>query len=215
MTRPRVILADDHTLLVDGLRSLLEPRCELVGTVEDGRALIEAAQRLHPDVILLDISMPLLNGLEAAHQLKELVPDSKLIFLTMHADRSYVREAFRAGASGYLLKRSAVSELEHAISVVLRGRRYITPLLSTVGLESIFPGSMADPTAHLEDLTPRQREVLQLVAEGHTAKEIANTLAISVKTVEFHKARILDRLGLLTTSDLIKYAIRHGITSLS
>ena len=215
MTRPRVILADDHTLLVDGLRSLLEPRCELVGTVEDGRALIEAAQRLHPDVILLDISMPLLNGLEAAHQLKELVPDSKLIFLTMHADRSYVREAFRAGASGYLLKRSAVSELEHAISVVLRGRRYITPLLSTVGLESKFPGSMADPTAHLEDLTPRQREVLQLVAEGHTAKEIANTLAISVKTVEFHKARILDRLGLLTTSDLIKYAIRHGITSLS
>ena len=215
MTRPRVLLADDHTLLVDGLRSLLEPQCELVGTVEDGRALVEAAQKLHPDVILLDISMPLLNGLEAAHQLKELVPDSKLIFLTMHADRSYVREAFRAGASGYLLKRSAVSELEHAISVVLRGRRYITPLLSTVGLESMFSDSLADPTAQLGDLTPRQREVLQLVAEGHTAKEIAITLAISVKTVEFHKARMMERLGLRTTSDLIKYAIRHGITSLS
>ena len=215
MTRPRVLLADDHTLLVDGLRSLLEPQCELVGTVEDGRALVEAAQKLHPDVILLDISMPLLNGLEAVHQLKELVPDSKLIFLTMHADRSYVREAFRAGASGYLLKRSAVSELEHAISVVLRGRRYITPLLSTVGLESMFPDSLADPTAQLGDLTPRQREVLQLVAEGHTAKEIAITLAISVKTVEFHKARMMERLGLRTTSDLIKYAIRHGITSLS
>ena len=215
MTRPRVLLADDHTLLVDGLRSLLEPKCELVGTVEDGRALVEAAQKLHPDVILLDISMPLLNGLEAAHQLKELVPDSKLIFLTMHADRSYVREAFRAGASGYLLKRSAVSELEHAISVVLRGRRYITPLLSTVGLESMFPDSLADPTTQLGDLTPRQREVLQLVAEGHTAKQIAITLAISVKTVEFHKARMMERLGLRTTSDLIKYAIRHGITSLS
>ena len=215
MTRPRVLLADDHTLLVDGLRSLLEPQCELVGTVEDGRALVKAAQKLHPDVILLDISMPLLNGLEAAHQLKELVPDSKLIFLTMHADRSYVREAFRAGASGYLLKRYAVSELEHAISVVLRGRRYITPLLSTVGLESMFSDSLADPTAQLGDLTPRQREVLQLVAEGHTAKEIAITLAISVKTVEFHKARMMERLGLRTTSDLIKYAIRHGITSLS
>lgn len=215
MTRPRVLLADDHTLLVDGLRSLLEPQCELVGTVEDGRALVEAAQKLHPDVILLDISMPLLNGLEAAHQLKELVPDSKLIFLTMHADRSYVREAFRAGASGYLLKRSAVSELEHAISVVLRGRRYITPLLSTVGLESMFPGALADPSVQLGDLTPRQREVLQLVAEGYTAKEIAITLAISVKTVEFHKARMMERLGLRTTSDLIKYAIRHGITSLS
>ena len=215
MTRPRVLLADDHTLLVDGLRSLLEPQCELVGTVEDGRALVEAAQKLHPDVILLDISMPLLNGLEAAHQLKELVPDSKLIFLTMHADRSYVREAFRAGASGYLLKRSAVSELEHAISVVLRGRRYITPLLSTVGLESMFSDSLAGPTAQLGDLTPRQREVLQLVAEGHTAKEIAITLAISVKTVDFHKARMMERLGLRTTSDLIKYAIRHGITSLS
>ena len=215
MTRPRVILADDHTLLVDGLRRLLEPRCELVCTVGDGRALVDAAQRLRPDVILLDISMPVLNGLEAAHQLTDLVPDSKLIFLTMHADRTYLREAFRAGASGYVLKRSAASELEHAISVVLRGQRYVTPLLSSVGLDAMFPDAILDPPAQLGDITPRQREVLQLVAEGRTAKEVASTLDISVKTVEFHKARIMDRLGLRTSSDLIKYAIAHGITSLS
>ena len=215
MTRPRVILADDHTLLVDGLRSLLEPQCELVDTVGDGRALVEAAQRLHPDIILLDISMPLLNGLEAAHQLTALVPKSKLIFLTMHADRSYLREAFRAGAAGYLLKRSAASELGHAIAEVMRGRRYVTPLLNSPEIEATFPGRLVDPPAQLSDLTPRQREVLQLAAEGRTAKEIGGALDISVKTVEFHKARIMQRLGLQTTSDLVKYAIAHGITSLS
>jgi DNA-binding NarL/FixJ family response regulator len=215
VTLTRVILADDHTLLVDGLRSLLEPRWELVDTVGDGRALVESAQRLRPDVILLDISMPVLNGLEAARQLTELVPDSKLIFLTMHADRTYLREAFRAGASGYLLKRSAASELEHAIGEVLRGRHYITPLLSSPELEATFPGPLVDPPAQLGALTPRQREVLQQVAEGRTAKEVAGALGISVKTVEFHKARIMERLDLHTTSDLVKYAIAHGITSLS
>ena len=213
--RPRVILADDHTLVVDGLRSLLEPHCDLVATVGDGHALIEAAQRLHPDIILLDISMPVLNGLEAARQLQSLVPDSKLIFLTMHADRTYLREAFRAGACGYVLKRSAASELEHAMSVVLRGQRYVTPLLSSDELEAIFPGMLVDTSGQMGDLTPRQREVLQLVAEGRTAKEVAGTLSISVKTVEFHKARIMERLGLQTTPDLVKYAIAHGITALS
>ena len=215
MTRPRVILADDHTLVVDGLRSLLEPHCELVGTVGDGHALVEAAQRLRPDIILLDISMPVLNGLEAARQLHDLVPDSKLIFLTMHADRTYLREAFRVGAWGYVLKRSAASELEHAIAVVLRGQRYVTPLLSSVDLEATFPDSLVDPPPQLGDLTARQREVLQLVAEGRTAKEVAGTLSISIKTVEFHKARIMERLGLQTTPDLVKYAIAHGITALS
>ena len=215
MTRPRVMIADDHTLLVDCLQSLLEPQCELVGTVGDGRALVEAAKRLRPDIILLDISMPVLNGLEAAHQLAVLVPDSKLIFLTMHADRTYLREAFRAGASGYVLKRSAASELQHAIAEVMRGQRYVTPLLSSIALEATFPGPLADQAARLGELTPRQREVAQLVAEGRTAKEIAGSLAISVKTVEFHKARIMERLGLETSSDLVKYAIAHGITSLS
>ncbi len=215
MTRPRVILADDHTLVADGLRSLLEPHCELVDIVGDGRALLESAERLRPDVILLDISMPVLNGLEAAHRLKDLLPNSKVIFLTMHADLSYLKEAFRAGASGYLLKRSAASELTHAISEVMRGRRYVTPLLSSPELEASFAGPLLDPPAQLGDLTPRQREVVQLAAEGRTAKEIAGVLSISVKTVEFHKARIMERLGLQTTSDLVKYAIAHGITSLS
>ncbi|MDP6582409.1 MAG: response regulator transcription factor [Vicinamibacterales bacterium] len=215
MTRPRVILADDHTLFIEGLQRLLEHQCNLLKTVGNGLELVETAERLRPDVILLDISMPVLNGFEAARKLRLLVPDSKLIFLTMHADRTYVKEAFKAGASGYLLKRSAASELEHAIFVVLKGRYYLTPLLKTDAMEPILAGSLADPPAQLGELTPRQREVLQLVAEGRTAKQIAAKLAISVKTVEFHKARMAQQLGLRTTSDLIKYAIAHGITSLS
>ena len=213
MTRPRVLLADDHTLMLEGLRRLLEDQCELVGSVEDGRALVEAAQRLHPDVILLDISMPLLNGLEAARHIRELVPESKLIFLTMHADPTYASEAFRAGASGYLLKRSAASELADAISVVLKGRSYLTPLISDEVLQPCaLPSTKVPP--RLGELTPRQREVLQLVAEGCTGREIAVQLKISVKTVEFHKARIMDQLGLRTTSQLTMYAVAHGITDL-
>ncbi len=215
MTRPRVMLADDHALFLEGLQRLLEQRYDLLSAVGNGRELVETAERLRPDVILLDISMPMLNGFEAARKLKQLVPASKLIFLTMHADRTYVKEAFKAGASGYLLKRSAASELEHAISVVLKGRYYLTPLLKTDAVEPILTGSLADPPAQLGGLTPRQREVLQLVAEGRTAKEIAAKLRISVKTVEFHKARMAQQLGLRTTADLIKYAIAHGITSLS
>ena len=215
MRRPRVMLADDHALFLEGLQRLLEQRYDLISTVGNGRELIETAERLRPDVILLDISMPMLNGFEAARKLRQLVPATKLIFLTMHADRTYVKEAFKAGASGYLLKRAAASELEHAISVVLKGRYYLTPLLKTDAEEPILTGSLADPPAQLGGLTPRQREVLQLVAEGRTAKEIAAKLVISVKTVEFHKARMAERLGLRTTSDLIKYAIAHGITSLS
>ena len=211
--RPRVLLADDHTLVLEGLRKLLEDTCELVGTAGDGRALVEAAERTRPDVILLDISMPLLNGLEAARIVRVRVPDAKIIFLTMHADPTYAREAFRAGASGYLLKRSAASELAKAISMVLRGRPYVTPL---------FPAEVLQPLgADLRRLAPesgaltsRQREVLQLVAEGHAAKEIAALLKISKKTVDFHKGRIMDRLGLRTAAELTKYAVAHGVTEL-
>ena len=213
MTRPRVLLADDHTLMLEGLRKLLEPECDLVGTVADGRALVDAAARLRPDVILLDISMPLLNGLEAARRIRTLAPESKLLFLTMHADPTYAREAFQAGASGYLLKRSAASELVTAIGAVLRGRRYVTPLFSEDVLQP--QGSDAvNLTPQSGRLTPRQREVLQLVAEGHTRKDIASLLNISVKTVEFHKGRIMDRLGLRTASELTKYAVAHGVTEL-
>jgi DNA-binding NarL/FixJ family response regulator len=207
-------LADDHTLVLEGLRKLLEDECEVVGTVEDGRALVEAAERLRPDVILLDISMPLLNGFEAARIIRTRVPDAKIIFLTMHSDPTYAREAFRAGALGYLLKRSAASELAKAISVVVRGRPYVTPL---------FPAEVLRPLGkdlrrlapESGRLTSRQREVLQLVAEGHTAKEVAELLSISKKTVDFHKGRIMDRLGLRTVSELTKYAVVHGVTKLS
>jgi DNA-binding NarL/FixJ family response regulator len=208
-------MADDHSLILAGLRKLVEADCDVVGTVEDGRALVEAAQQLRPDLILLDISMPLLNGLEAARQLRTLVPDCKLIFLTMHASPTYATEAFQAGASGYLLKRSAASELGLAIASVLQGQHYLTPLLTKEVLDSalkLSTGERGNPVSGA--LTARQREVLQLVAEGHGTKEIATILSVSVKTVEFHKSRIMQHLDLHTTADLTKYAITHGITGL-
>lgn len=211
--RPRVLLADDHTLVLEGLRRLLEDQCELVGMVEDGRALLDAAPRLAPDVILLDISMPLLNGLDAARRLRTLVPRSRIIILTMHADPTYASEAFEAGAAGYLLKRSAASELAAAIAAVLAGRRYLTPLINRDALRASAPLSVTVPPT-LGKLTPRQREVLQLVAEGHTARDIGARLGISVKTVEFHKANLMDRLGVRTASELTKYAVAHGLTEL-
>ena len=216
MKKPRVLMADDHSLILAGLRKLVESECDVVGTVEDGRALVEAAQKLRPDLILLDISMPLLNGLEAARQLRTLVPDSKLIFLTMHASPTYATEAFQVGACGYLLKRSAASELSLAIKSVLQGQHYLTPLLTKDVLDSVLKPSTGarGKKAASAALTSRQREVLQLVAEGHGTKEIATILNVSVKTVEFHKSRIMQHLDIHTTADLTKYAITHGITGL-
>jgi len=213
MTKPRVLMADDHSLILAGLRKLVEGECEVVGTVEDGRALVAAAQTLRPDLILLDISMPLLNGLEAARQLHTLVPDSKLIFLTMHASPAYATEAFQAGASGYLLKHSAAEELSQAIKSVLQGRHYLTPLLTKDVLDSVLKPSTGE-RGTATALTARQREVLQLVAEGHGTKEMATILSVSVKTVEFHKARLMQQLDLHTIADLTKYAITQGITNL-
>jgi DNA-binding NarL/FixJ family response regulator len=212
MKRARLLLADDHTLVLEGFRRLLEPEFELAGAVEDGRALVAAAQKLKPDVVLLDISMPLLNGIDAARQLKKIMPELKLIFLTMHADPAYVTEAFRVGASGYLLKRSAASELVNAIREVLRGRCYVTPLVTKDMLGSVL-GPSPERGTFSTDLTPRQREVLQLVAEGHSTKETATVLNISVKTVEFHKSRLTQRLGIRTTAELTKFAIQHGIVA--
>jgi DNA-binding NarL/FixJ family response regulator len=215
MKKPRVLMADDHSMILAGLRKLVEGECEVVGTVEDGRALVEAAQKLRPDLILLDISMPLLNGLEATRQLTKLVPESKVIILTMHASPTYATEAFQAGASGYLLKRSAASELNQAIQSVLQGRQYLTPLITKDVLDSVFKPSTGERgTPASTALTPRQREVLQLVAEGRGTKEIATILSVSVKTVEFHRFRIMQQLGIHTTADLTKYAITHGITGL-
>lgn len=209
MNRPRVLLADDHTMVLAGLRSLMESDFDLVGTVEDGRALLEAAARLKPDIIMLDISMPLLNGIEAARQLRKIVPQSKIIFLTMHADVGYVKEAFRVGASGYLIKRSAASELATAIHEVMKGRTYVTPLVTKDMMVS-FLDPTAQPDKLPKRLTSRQREVLQLVAEGHSNKEIAAILEVSTKTVEFHKYNLMQALCIHTTAELTQYAMRHG-----
>jgi len=204
-----VLLADDHALVVEGLRQLLEPEFELVGTVEDGRALLAAAVRLKPDVILIDISMPGLNGIDAARQLRQLVPASKLIVLTMHGDSTYVEEAFQAGATGYLVKRCAARELVQAIRTVLAGHLYLTPL---VYVDALVRGrAEGKGPGHRGRLTRRQREVLQLVAEGRTVKEIAAALAVSVKTVEYHKACLMERLNLRTTAELTRYAVAHGL----
>jgi DNA-binding NarL/FixJ family response regulator len=209
MTKPRVVLADDHTLVMEGLRALLTGHVDLVGTAEDGRALLEVAHRLKPDVAILDISMPVLNGIEAARRLREDLPSTKLIFLTMHSDCLYVDEAFRMGVSGYVLKRSAASELVEAIQAVSRGQRYITPLLGQRWSEAKLLRGEPAPGGLL---TRRQREVLQLVAEGRSAKEIAAELHMSVKTAQFHKANLMRRLELHTTAELVKYAVRSGMT---
>lgn len=209
MSKPRILLADDHALVIEGFRRILEGPYELVGTVGDGRALVEAAKRLQPDIVILDVSMPLLNGIDAAAQLKKCCPTVKVIVVTMHADREYVRSAFEAGASAYVLKRSAVDELEQAIRAVLGGHSYITPLI-TQDVVDVFLAKTGEKAGG-DALTLRQREVLQLLAEGRTAKEIANLLNISSRTVEFHKGQILAQLHLQTTADLIKYALTHGI----
>ena len=210
MSRPRVLLADDHTLVLDGFRKLLEDRCEVVGTAEDGRTLLRMAQELQPDIVTLDISMPQLNGVDAARKLKKILPRIKLIFVTMHADPAYVNEAFKAGASGYLLKRSAGSELLQAIQSVMDGQCYVTPLVAKGLVQSVITGGRPQV---LKDtlLTARQREVLQLVAEGMTVKEIASALNLSPKTVEFHKSQIMTELDLHTTAELTKYALVHGL----
>jgi DNA-binding NarL/FixJ family response regulator len=208
--KPRLLLADDHTLLLEGIQLMLAPEFDLVGSVEDGQALLAAAKALKPDVILLDISMPSLNGIDAARRLRKILPSARLIFLTMHAGTDYVTEAFRAGAMGYILKRAAASELLTAIHTVLKGNHYVSPLVTRNSLDLLI--SSSKPGGKLSDcLTPRRREVLQLVAEGRSRKEIAGILNISVKTVEFHKGKLMRELNLQTVADYTRYAIEHGI----
>jgi len=211
MKKPRVILADDHTLMMEGLKSLLAGHVDLVGTVTDGRALLVAAERLKPDLVILDITMPGLNGIEAARQLRKDLPRTKLIILTMHGDPSYVEEAFRLGVSGYVLKSSALACLVESIDSVLRGKKYVSPSVR-VPSDASRPQASADGHKKPDMLAARQREVLQLVAEGRSAKEIASSLHISVKTADFHKSNIMQCLGLHSTAELTKYAVRHGVT---
>jgi DNA-binding NarL/FixJ family response regulator len=208
MKRARILLADDHTLTLEGIRAVLEPHHEIVGMVTDGRALLDAALRLKPDLIVLDITMPLLNGIDAAVQIKKSLPGVKLLFLTMHSNPAYLEAALNAGATGYVLKSAAREELLDAINSVLNGRIYVTPNLSTEHLERFEDPARAARTLRL---STREREILQLIAEGRAAKEIAHVLSISIKTVAFHRENIKRKLGLGTTAELTKHAIDQGL----
>ncbi len=212
MKKPTVLLADDHRVVAEGLRGLLDPHFDVIGIVSDGRELLAAAKALDPDVIVLDISMPSLNGIDAAHHLKTANSRAKMIYLTMHREVSYAARAMEVGASGYVLKHSAASELVTAIREALNGGTYITPQVAGDLLDSVRRGHGAASDT-LDKFTPRQREVLQLVAEGRSAKEIASLLHISPRTAEFHKARLMQVLGVQTSVELIQFAIRAGLTS--
>ena len=211
--RPRVLLADDHLLVAEGLRSLLSPEFDLVGVVEDGRLLIEAAGQLRPDVIVADVTMPNLNGIDALVQLRQGGNQVPVVFLTMHRDVTFARRALEAGAAGFVLKHSAPAELVSAIRAALEGKTYLTPQLAGEVLEAMRQGPQkaSDPVV---SLTARQREVLQLLAEGRSAKEIASSLSISARTVEFHKYQMMEKLGLRTNAELIHFAIKHGLVEL-
>jgi DNA-binding NarL/FixJ family response regulator len=207
--RPRILLADDHTMLLDAFRRLLEPRCEIVGTACDGRALLDLATRTPFDVIVLDISMPRLNGMDACAQLRRKAPGVRLVFLTVNEDPDIAAEAIRLGASGYLLKSSASGELFTAIEQALSGKTYITPLITKGVPLGIFLRQATKPG--IEKLTLRQREVLQLLAEGRAMKEVADLLLVSQRTVAFHKYTIMEHLGVNTSAELVQYALEHGI----
>lgn len=196
-------MADDHTLVLEGLSKLLQNDVELVGTASSGAEAVEKAVALQPDVVLLDISMPGLNGIDATKQLKERAPNVKVVAVTMHNSPAYLRESIKAGMSGFVLKQSAASELAAAVQTVMKNERYVTPLLSQPNGE----GTVTDDQA----LTSRQRQVLRLIAQGCIAKEIAARLSISVRTAEFHRVSIMQKLGLHTTAQLTRYALQHGI----
>jgi len=208
MSRPRVLLADDHRIVAEGLKHLLGAEFELVGIVEDGRALLEAARTLRPDVIVADIAMPHMGGLEALAELKKEDPGVRVVFLTMHAETAYARRALAEGALGFVVKHSAPAELVLAVRSALEGRTYVTPALAG---ELLRPPGRETPREPAGTLTLRQREILQLLVAGRSAKEIAAVLGISSRTVEFHKYRMMETLGLHSSAELIHFAITHGI----
>lgn len=209
MKLPRAILADDHTLVAEALCGMIALHFEVIATVGDGHALVASGTALKPDVIVVDIAMPLLNGLEACRQLKQKVPSAKLVFLTMNEDPELAVEAMKAGASGYVLKKCAASELLQAMKFALRGKSYITPQIARGMQESFVRNPQG--TSHSRSLTPRQREVVQLLAEGKSMKEAASVLNVAPRTVAFHKYRIMQDLGLKTTADLIQFAVKSRI----
>ena len=212
MSKPRVLLADDHMLILDGLRNLLERHYDLVGTVQDGQSVLNAARRLQPDLVLMDVAMPVLNGLQAGHRLREQLPTIKLLYVSMYGDAPYVEEALRIGASGYVLKRSGWEELSRAIEAVLAGKQYVSRELSAaLPQSSLQPSTPEDSSTR--SLTERQRQILRLVAAGYTAKEIGRMLHITSKTVEFHKGRMMRQLQLQSTVELARYALMHGLSN--
>ena len=212
MSKTTVLIADDHQILAEGVRSMLEPEFNVVGVVSNGRELVEAAKTLQPAVIVADVTMPSLNGIEAAIQLRDAGVTAKVVFLTMHRDVAYARRAIEAGAAGYVLKHSVSSELVSAIRDALVGQTYISPLIAGDLLQSYREDS-SDPQGSTQTLTARQREVLKLIVEGNSAKQVAAALKISVRTAEAHRAHIMEALGLTSTAELVQYAIRKGIIS--
>jgi DNA-binding NarL/FixJ family response regulator len=206
----RILLGDDHALILDGIRSALQQQYDIVGQVQDGRALVQAADRLQPQIIVLDISMPLLNGFEAAKQIRKSVPSAKLIFLSQHLNPAYLKQALKLGASGYVLKSGATQELHTAISQVLRGKTYITPAFGEDVISNLWNRS-GELNRESEDLTDRQREILHLIVGGKANKEIADVLHVSIKTVEFHRARLMAKLGVRTVAELAKVAVQQGL----
>jgi DNA-binding NarL/FixJ family response regulator len=208
MSRTRVLLADDHALLLGAFERLLSAEFDVVGQVPDGRSAVEAAERLKPDVVVMDMSMPLLNGLDAARQIKRKLHDVKVVFVTMNEDSDLAAEAFRSGASGYLLKRSAAAELSTAIREVVQGRSYLTPLITDALIDTLLHPEEPRPG---RELTPRQREVLQLIVEGRSMKEVASILSVTPRTVAYHKYTMMAQLKLKTTAELVQYAIKQNI----
>ena len=213
MQKPRVLLADDHKIVLEGLRSLLQSEFEIVGEVEDGRTLVAEAERLRPDLVVADISMPNLNGIDAARQIKKINERILIVFLTMHADVTYAAGAFEAGASGFVLKHSAPQELVLAMREAMKGQTYVTPMIAG-DLIGAFQSGASLKGELKAALSPRQREVLQLIAEGKSIKEIAAILRISTRTAEFHKYRIMEQLNIKTSAELVQYAVKHGIISI-
>jgi two-component system response regulator NreC len=212
----RILLADDHRLLVDGLRPLLESQesVEVVGVAADGMEAVELASKLRPDIIILDISMPRLNGIDAARQILRDMPETKIIMLSMHADRRYIQESLRAGACGYILKESAAGEVINALEVVQKGELFFSQSLRDKVLHEYAELIRVGDGSRSSPLSPREREVLQLLAEGKSTKDMAGILNVSVKTIESHRKQIMDKLGLHTIAELTKYAIREGLTQL-
>jgi len=208
--KARILLGDDHALILDGLRNVLQNQYEIAGLAKDGRALVQAAEKLKPDLVVVDISMSLLNGFEAAKQIKKSLPHIKVIFLSQHLNPAYLKQALRLGASGYVLKAGATEELQQAIEAVLRGKTYITPAFGEDVIARLWnrEGELSEET---EGLTERQREILQLIVEGRGNKEIADILHLSVKTIEFHRARIMAKLGVKTVAELTKAALQQGL----